>query len=932
MPLSWIKRPKQRVSVDELVADGKFDKAIAVLRKQFSRRYPSTTERQRYAEVLVLAGRGAEAVPVLLGVADEQERYGFPGQARETLQRAAEIEPDQAEVKERLEAVRDTPTPSPAADEGTPAPAAIESPVVGFDAAFGTEPESPADDTPVAVDAPASPSGDPPDFVALDADEPEPASLGREPGPTGAVVSEVNPSEVAGASTATASEVPAAAEATVTVDGQELVVVDDIEEKTAPSLRVEGLSSEEEELTDEAQDEGEITARSLQVDPSVLGEEDLEPVAEDPGEKTAPSLHVDPSFVGPSHSAASAEDPGEKTAPSLRLDPSMVEEETAPSAGPTLPLPEQDPGFEQERVESTGAAPGSVDSVAAAPASVDSVGTAPAEPAPPAPEESEASSPGTPPQDCVPGQGSRPKAGAVPESIDTAGAEPGPAVTFADPRADDARPEGDAAPEEEALQPVDAGPIDSVPAAPAAEPEPPEPASDPVAMAPDEDLAPEEVDELIAGDGPELGAGPALDPTAEEELRSLLTDEDLEAALTADAEALLSDGPTADEPGPLEDDGHLHELLTTDARALLSDHPKSDEPPPPGSEGPFDELQATDARALLANGPTRDGGEPEESAAASSPDETHLFLSEDDLLGALTGEAEPSLHETSHQEERSLVQALAAGGGVGGPTLGATLFADLSSDVLGPALEGMRRRACPGGDTVIREGESGHSLFLIASGTVRILVTAPHGPPLEIRRIGAHDFFGEVAALSDKPRSATVVAATPCELLEVDRDALEALLARRPAARALLDEAWARRALSPEETAVRSLPPEAADPLRAAEALRDRYGRHDWSARVRLHLAGVMLETERAGDALMTLAGVAEDLVQRGHGRGAMTVLKKADRLRHRRPGEAASETDLQEGVQALLSEAEKLAAGPTPSVEEQAEGNGQEQGQQLAG
>jgi hypothetical protein len=63
-----------------------------------------------------------------------------------------------------------------------------------------------------------------------------------------------------------------------------------------------------------------------------------------------------------------------------------------------------------------------------------------------------------------------------------------------------------------------------------------------------------------------------------------------------------------------------------------------------------------------------------------------------------------------------------------------------------------------------------------------------------------------------------------------------------------------------------------------------------------------------------------------------MTVLKKADRLRHRRPGEAASGTDLQEGVQALLSEAEKLAAGPTPSVEEQAEGNGQEQGQQLAG
>jgi hypothetical protein len=69
--------------------------------------------------LLVLAGRAPEALPILLGVADEQARYGFHEKALEALRRADAIEPRRPEVTRRFEdlalAVRKARTPSPRA-------------------------------------------------------------------------------------------------------------------------------------------------------------------------------------------------------------------------------------------------------------------------------------------------------------------------------------------------------------------------------------------------------------------------------------------------------------------------------------------------------------------------------------------------------------------------------------------------------------------------------------------------------------------------------------------------------------------------------------------------------------------------------------------------------------------------------------------------
>ena len=81
---------------------------------------------------------------------------------------------------------------------------------------------------------------------------------------------------------------------------------------------------------------------------------------------------------------------------------------------------------------------------------------------------------------------------------------------------------------------------------------------------------------------------------------------------------------------------------------------------------------------------------------------------------------------------------------------------------------------------VVREGEPGDELFVILEGQARIerggTVLATFGPG---------EFFGEIAVLDGRPRSADVVAATPLRCLTVSREILREALEGAPEA------AWA---------------------------------------------------------------------------------------------------------------------------------------------
>lgn len=128
------------------------------------------------------------------------------------------------------------------------------------------------------------------------------------------------------------------------------------------------------------------------------------------------------------------------------------------------------------------------------------------------------------------------------------------------------------------------------------------------------------------------------------------------------------------------------------------------------------------------------------------------------------------------------------------------LFSGFSRDELVAVIRGLRLLIFEPGDIVLTEGDAGHSLFVITGGTVKTFVRDPgHARQLLMRRLKEGDFFGEISILSGKARSATVTAATHCELLELDRATLEQITASYPHVREVLEEFYLARAMNTAE-------------------------------------------------------------------------------------------------------------------------------------
>lgn len=75
------------------------------------------------------------------------------------------------------------------------------------------------------------------------------------------------------------------------------------------------------------------------------------------------------------------------------------------------------------------------------------------------------------------------------------------------------------------------------------------------------------------------------------------------------------------------------------------------------------------------------------------------------------------------------------------------------------------------GQVVIREGEQGDTFYLIRSGKVTVSTgnINASGDPVVLGSMSDGDFFGEVALLTSKPRTATIVADGTLELMELSR-------------------------------------------------------------------------------------------------------------------------------------------------------------------
>jgi NTE family protein len=99
---------------------------------------------------------------------------------------------------------------------------------------------------------------------------------------------------------------------------------------------------------------------------------------------------------------------------------------------------------------------------------------------------------------------------------------------------------------------------------------------------------------------------------------------------------------------------------------------------------------------------------------------------------------------------------------------------------------GVLARACevlvaPAGEYVYRQGEPADSMAVVRSGRLEICFESADAEETIATRVGPGGVIGELALLVDTPRSASVRAVRDSELLTIDRDSFQEVLASEPA-------------------------------------------------------------------------------------------------------------------------------------------------------
>jgi CRP-like cAMP-binding protein len=103
------------------------------------------------------------------------------------------------------------------------------------------------------------------------------------------------------------------------------------------------------------------------------------------------------------------------------------------------------------------------------------------------------------------------------------------------------------------------------------------------------------------------------------------------------------------------------------------------------------------------------------------------------------------------------------------------LFSDCTkAELLEVAISADEREA-PDGRKLTEEGRPGHEFFVLVEGTVVV-----RRGERKLADLGPGDWFGEIAILTYKPRTATVTATSPVRLLLVDDRAFRRVVETTP--------------------------------------------------------------------------------------------------------------------------------------------------------
>ena len=115
------------------------------------------------------------------------------------------------------------------------------------------------------------------------------------------------------------------------------------------------------------------------------------------------------------------------------------------------------------------------------------------------------------------------------------------------------------------------------------------------------------------------------------------------------------------------------------------------------------------------------------------------------------------------------------------------LFTLLSDEARSRVADGARERRFAAGETIVREGDRGSSMFVVEAGRLGVSAHGTVGQSQRLAVLEPGAAFGEISLLTGDPRTATVRAMTEATLLEIDKATLAPILRENPSIVGMLE-------------------------------------------------------------------------------------------------------------------------------------------------
>lgn len=120
------------------------------------------------------------------------------------------------------------------------------------------------------------------------------------------------------------------------------------------------------------------------------------------------------------------------------------------------------------------------------------------------------------------------------------------------------------------------------------------------------------------------------------------------------------------------------------------------------------------------------------------------------------------------------------------PTDVIPLFSSLTPEEFSEVVERMIHFQYPAGYRIVKEGDTGDSVYLISQGAVSVM-TKVGAREIPLSELKDNDFFGEVGFLTGRPRTASVITRTDTEILELRGEDLKTIIKKYPRIRDVLE-------------------------------------------------------------------------------------------------------------------------------------------------